>query len=97
MFECYINGKLNKNEIKPKHSKYYIEKYFKNAKSTLPNVVSEFAKKLAKEFRNAKVDKQNNVPFIGYIIFYLSMHWLIHIWMEKNNRKKKKKTMKENH
>ena len=71
MFECYINGKLNKNEIKPKHSKYYIEKYFKNAKSTLPNVVSEFAKKLAKEFRNAKVDKQNNVPFIGAVMLCL--------------------------
>ena len=67
-FECYINGKIAKDEIRPQPAKYYIEKYFNNAKSTLPEVVSNFAKKLANEFRNAKVDKQNNVPFIGAIM-----------------------------
>ena len=39
MFECYINGKLNKTEIKPKHSKYYIEKYFKKRLNTLKSGV----------------------------------------------------------
>ncbi len=67
-FECYINGKLVKEELRPESAKYYIEKYFNGAKSTLPEVVSNFAKKLANEFRNAKVDKQNNVPFIGAIM-----------------------------
>lgn len=71
IFECYVNGKLQKNEIIPKSAKYYIEKYFKNAKSTLPNTVSEFAKKLANDFRDAKVDKQNNVPFIGAVMLCL--------------------------
>lgn len=71
IFQCYVNKKLMIDEIRPQSANYYIEKYFKDAKSTLPSVVSNFAKKLAKEFRDAKVDKQNNVPFIGAVMLCL--------------------------
>ena len=71
IFQCYVNKKLMIDEIRPQSANYYIEKYFKDVKSTLPSVVSNFAKKLAKEFRDAKVDKQNNVPFIGAIMLCL--------------------------
>lgn len=70
-FECYIGNKKNIYEIKPKSASYYIEKYFSNSKTTLPKIVSSFAKKLAKDFRNAKIDKQNNVPFIGALMLCL--------------------------
>lgn len=70
-FECYIGDKLSKIEKLPKNANYYIENYFLEEKKTLPEVISNFAKKLAKDFRNAKIDKQNNVPFIGAVMLCL--------------------------
>ena len=41
-FSCYINGKLNVSEKTPMNADYYIVKYFKNKKTTLPEIVSNF-------------------------------------------------------
>ena len=70
-FSCYINGKLNVSEKTPMNADYYIAKYFRNKKTTLPEIVSNFAKSLAKNFRNARIDKQKNVPFIGAVMLCL--------------------------
>lgn len=70
-FECYVQGKLVKEETKIKTAKEYISKYFPNARITLPEKINTFAKKLANDFRNARVSRQNNVPFIGAVMLCL--------------------------
>ncbi|MDC4182555.1 N-6 DNA methylase [Mycoplasma bradburyae] len=70
-FECYIQGKLAKDETTIRTAKEYISKYFPNAKITLPEKINTFAKKLANDFRNARVSRQNNVPFIGAVMLCL--------------------------
>lgn len=68
-FECYINGKINKNEIEPKNFNYYLENYFKDiSPKTNQEIVNQSSKKLANSFRNSKINKQMNVPFIGAIM-----------------------------
>lgn len=68
-FECYINGKINKNEIVPKNFNYYLENYFKDiSPKTNQEIVNQASKKLANSFRNSKINKQMNVPFIGAIM-----------------------------
>lgn len=69
-FECYVKGKLIINEKKPQNYEYYITKYFPN-KLTNPQIVNESAKKLANLFRDAKINKQMNVPFIGAVMLCL--------------------------
>ncbi|MES3518733.1 HsdM family class I SAM-dependent methyltransferase [Mycoplasmoides gallisepticum] len=70
-FECYVQGKLVKEETKIKTAKEYISKYFPNTRITLPEKINTFAKKLANDFRNARVSRQNNVPFIGAVMLCL--------------------------
>lgn len=71
VFECFVQGKLKTEETEIKNATYYIQKYFPNAKITLPEKINEFAKKLANDFRNARVNKQHNVPFIGAVMLCL--------------------------
>lgn len=66
-FECYVRGVLQKDEIYPQDRDYYREKYFPQ-KISNENIVSKSAKKLANLFRNSKIDKQMNVPFIGAVM-----------------------------
>lgn len=74
-FECYVNGKLIESEVEPKNYKYYLEKYFKDAKiKTNEEIVSNVAKKLANLFRDSKINKQMNVPFIGAIMLCLKFN-----------------------
>lgn len=70
-FECWIKGKFQEEEKNLQNADYYINKYFLGIKNTLPEIVSNFAKKLANDFRDANVDKQNNVPFIGAVMLCL--------------------------
>lgn len=67
VFECYVKGVLKKDEIYPQDRDYYREKYFPQ-KINNENIVSKSAKKLANLFRNSKIDKQMNVPFIGAVM-----------------------------
>lgn len=68
-FECWINNKKIESELEPKNASYYKNKYFKNvSKQNLPEYVEINAKKLADMFRDAGIDKQKNVPFIGAVM-----------------------------
>ncbi len=67
IFECYVNGNLQKNELKPKDKEYYREKYFPK-KINNEEIVENSAKKLADLFWKAHIDKQINVPFIGAVL-----------------------------
>jgi type I restriction-modification system DNA methylase subunit len=69
-FECYIKGKLESSETTIKNKEYYKEKYFPN-KTNNELIVDKSAKKLANLFRNSKIDKQMNVPFIGAVMLCL--------------------------
>ena len=66
-FRCYVNGKLQDDELEPKNKEYYKEKYFPK-KINNEAIVSGSAKKLANLFRNSNIDKQMNVPFIGAVM-----------------------------
>lgn len=66
-FECYVKGTLNKEEICPKNKEYYRAKYFPQ-KINNEAIVEKSAKRLANFFRNSKIDKQMNVPFIGAVM-----------------------------
>lgn len=63
-FQCYVKGVLKKDEIKLRDKDYYREKYFPK-KINNEAIVEKSAKKLANLFRDSKIDKQMNVPFIG--------------------------------
>ena len=67
VFECYVKGVLKKDEIRPEDRDYYREKYFPQ-KINNENIVSKSAEKLAKLFRNSRINKQMNVPFIGAVM-----------------------------
>lgn len=69
-FECYVKGVLIKDEISPKDKEYYRQKYFPT-KINNENIVEKSAKKLANFFRDSKIDKQMNVPFIGAVMLCL--------------------------
>lgn len=66
-FECYVKGVLKKDEIRPQNKEYYREKYFPQ-KINNESIVEKSAKKLANLFRDSKIDKQMNVPFIGAVM-----------------------------
>lgn len=66
-FRCYVNGKLIKDELTLKDKEYYKEKYFPT-KINNEQIVNSGAIKLATLFRNSKIDKQMNVPFIGAVM-----------------------------
>ncbi|WP_270987134.1 HsdM family class I SAM-dependent methyltransferase [Campylobacter upsaliensis] len=66
-FRCYVNGKLIKDELTLKDKEYYKEKYFPKRISN-EQIVNSGALKLANLFRNSKIDKQMNVPFIGAVM-----------------------------
>ena len=66
-FECYVKGVLKKDEIYPQNKDYYREKYFPQ-KINNENIVEKSAKRLANFFRDSKIDKQMNVPFIGAVM-----------------------------
>lgn len=70
IFECYIKGKLEKTETKIQNKDYYKNKYF-NTKINNEVIVEKSAKKLANLFRDSKIDKQMNVPFIGAVMLCL--------------------------
>ncbi len=65
-FRCYVNGKLQDDELLPRDKEYYRLKYFPK-KINNEIVVNKSAKKLANLFRDSKIDKQMNVPFIGVV------------------------------
>ena len=67
IFECYVNGNLQKNETNPKDKEYYREKFFPK-KINNEEIVENSAKKLADLFWKAHIDKQINVPFIGAVL-----------------------------
>jgi type I restriction enzyme M protein len=67
IFECYINGKLEPSEKEIQNKDYYKNKYFPQ-KINNQLIVEKSAKKLANLFRNSKIDKQMNVPFIGAVM-----------------------------
>ncbi|ENR0323807.1 hypothetical protein ACERUG_000623 [Campylobacter upsaliensis] len=66
-FRCYVNGKLIKDELTLKDKEYYKEKYFPKRINN-EQIVNSGALKLANLFRNSKIDKQMNVPFIGAVM-----------------------------
>lgn len=66
-FECYINGKLEPSEKQIEDKEYYKTKYFP-LKTNNEQIVDKSAKKLANLFRDSKIDKQMNVPFIGAVM-----------------------------
>ena len=63
-FRCYVKGKLVKDELVLRDKEYYKEKFFPK-KINNEQIVNNSAKRLANLFRNSKIDKQMNVPFIG--------------------------------
>ena len=67
IFECYVKGKLETTEISVQNKDYYKNKYFPQ-KTNNESIVEKSAKKLANLFRNSKIDKQMNVPFIGAVM-----------------------------
>lgn len=67
IFECYVNGTLQKDELTLKDKEYYREKYFPK-KINNEEIVESSAKKLADLFWKAHIDKQINVPFIGAVL-----------------------------
>ncbi len=67
LFECYVKGVLKKEETQLQNKDYYRLKYFPQ-KINNENIVEKSAKKLANFFRNSKIDKQMNVPFIGAVM-----------------------------
>lgn len=67
LFECYIKGKLEPTEIQIQNKEYYKNKYFPQ-KTNNELIVEKSAKKLANLFRDSKIDKQMNVPFIGAVM-----------------------------
>lgn len=67
IFECYVKGVLKKEETQLQNKDYYRLKYFPQ-KINNENIVEKSAKKLANFFRNSKIDKQMNVPFIGAVM-----------------------------
>ncbi|MDE6885525.1 MAG: N-6 DNA methylase [Helicobacteraceae bacterium] len=69
-FECYVKGILKKDEIQLKDKDYYRNKYFPQ-KINNESIVEKSAKRLANFFRNSKIDKQMNVPFIGAVMLCL--------------------------
>lgn len=69
-FECYVKGVLKKDEIQLKDKDYYRNKYFPQ-KINNESIVEKSAKRLANFFRNSKIDKQMNVPFIGAVMLCL--------------------------
>lgn len=69
-FKCYVRGELISDETKPQNYEYYVKKYFPN-KITNHKIVNESAKKLANLFRDANINKQMNVPFIGAVMLCL--------------------------
>jgi len=66
-FECYIKGKLEPTEKEIQDKDYYKQKYFP-LKTNNEQIVEKSAKKLANLFRDSKIDKQMNVPFIGAVM-----------------------------
>lgn len=64
-FECYVQGRYIKEETQIRDKDYYKTVYFPNIRSNNENIISESAKKLANLFRDAKINKQMNIPFIG--------------------------------
>lgn len=63
-FRCYVGGKIQQDELSLQDKDYYRQKYFPN-KINNEFIVNKSAKKLANLFRDSKIDKQMNVPFIG--------------------------------
>lgn len=70
---CYVNGKLQEDELILHDKEYYRAKYFPK-KINNETIVNKSAKKLANLFRNARVDKQMNVPFIGAVILCMKFN-----------------------
>ncbi|WP_404913682.1 N-6 DNA methylase [Mesomycoplasma hyopneumoniae] len=60
--------KLLQEEKELQNHTYYKEKYFKNSKENNEELINRFAKQLANAFREAKIDKQMTVPFIGIVM-----------------------------
>lgn len=65
IFECYVQGQIQKDEVVLQDKDYYKRKFFNDIKKNNEAIVSDSAKKLANLFRDASIDKQMNVPFIG--------------------------------
>lgn len=71
-FECYIKGKKINDELVIQHYNYYLEKYFPNiSPKTNQEIVNAASIILANDFRDAKINKQMNVPFIGAVMLCL--------------------------
>ncbi|WP_435128390.1 HsdM family class I SAM-dependent methyltransferase [Mycoplasma sp. 6243] len=60
--------KLLYNETEVKNHKYYKDTYFKDIKENNEVLISNYAMQLANSFRNAKINKQMTVPFIGAVM-----------------------------
>ncbi|MGL5591133.1 MAG: N-6 DNA methylase [Mycoplasmoidaceae bacterium] len=69
-FECWINDKKQIDEVNLQNYQYYLDKYFPK-KNTNQEIVEKSAKKLSIMFRNSKINKQINVPFIGAVMLCL--------------------------
>lgn len=62
------NKKLLINEKKLQHYTYYKNKYFPNVVENNEELINIYAKQLASDFREAGIDKQMTVPFIGAVM-----------------------------
>ncbi len=72
-FRCYVQGKLQNDELVLQDKDYYRQKYFPK-KINNETIVNKSAKKLANLFRDSKIDKQMNVPFIGAVILCMKFN-----------------------
>lgn len=72
-FRCYVNGKLQDDELILQDKEYYRQKYFPK-KINNETIVNKSAKKLANLFRDSKIDKQMNVPFIGAVFLCIKFN-----------------------
>ncbi|ATP59517.1 HsdM family class I SAM-dependent methyltransferase [Mesomycoplasma dispar] len=69
----YINGKLELSENSVENKDYYKNKYFP-VRENNGEIVTDLTKKLVQLFRNANIDKQLNVHFIGTVFIVLTFY-----------------------
>ncbi|VEU77798.1 HsdM family class I SAM-dependent methyltransferase [Mycoplasmopsis columbinasalis] len=68
--KVYVNGVLQLDETTVHDKFYYKQKYFPQKINNF-KIINEQAHKLANLFRDANIDKQLNVPFIGAVFLNL--------------------------
>lgn len=77
-FRCYVCGKLQEDELILQDKDYYRSKYFPK-KINNEFIVNKSAKKLANLFRDSRIDKQMNVPFIGAVILCMKFGYELNL------------------